>query len=1048
MAKIFFNNLSYFLSPRVAEGGFYVCFFITLNPLADLRYYIYFILWRGLTHNISQTMKKILSSWVLGSLLLVACNQKPSRQPADYVNPFIGTSDSRWMMFPGPSMPFGMVKLSPDNTDEWLMDAGYEDSIKSICGFGHVHSWMMGSFLMMPTTGPLKIVPGTKDDPDSGYRSRIREGSAQASPGFYSAALDDYHIKAELTSTVRAGFQRYTFPKTDEARVLIDLDVPEEGRPKIISTEVSKISDTEIAGAIHKITNWNEYTLHFFLRFSKPMRAFGTWKGDDPDSLYADSHAVLGAFAEYGMDEGEELLVQSGISYVSVDQARLNMETELGPFGWDFDAVRQNARDVWNDLLGKIKVEGGTEEDKTKFYTNFYRSYCSRTIFSDVNGKYADACEEIKQTPDPQSPMLGSDAFWMTFWNLNQLWSLATPEMASAWAKTQLQLYDDGGWLNKGAAGLEYSGIMVAEHEISLLTNAYQKGIRDFDIEKAYKAMKEIQTTPSIRHPCGGYAGNGGLTLYENIGFIPANGGPVSNTLEYAFDDWCVAQLARALGKMEDYERFMKRSQNYRNVFDPSTKYMRPKYRGGPWYEEFNPNVGAIGKEDNFGTKDFVEANAWQFTWFVPHDLGGLVDLIGKEEFNRRLEEGFQNSLPNFTSPYVNHSNQPNMQAAWLFNYSGKPWLTQYWVREVLDKYYGSTAKDGYPGDEDQGQMGAWYVMSAMGLFEMDGGSSVNPVYELSGPLFEKITISLDQKYYPGNEFIIEARGASSENRYIQSATLNGRPLDTFWFSHSDLVGGGRLVLEMGPAPNKSWAASSPLPHSYDLPPIVTTPYLHNTPLIFVEEAAVTMACDTEGASIHYTTDGSAPDENSTAYTGPFMVTNTTNLKMVAYVNGIESLSSEATVEKALLAPASMNNKALPGLKYRYYHGDYTSVRGLAAHDLIKSGTSEEFSLAPKEREQYFGLEFEGYVDIPQDGIYTFYLASNDGSQLYLDGQLLVNNDGLHPYAERYANKALKRGLHPVFVSYFQAGGQNVFSLKWKGPGREKEEIGEGYLFH
>jgi len=398
------------------------------------------------------------------------------------------------------------------------------------------------------------------------------------------------------------------------------------------------------------------------------------------------------------------------------------------------------------------------------------------------------------------------------------------------------------------------------------MIGTWQKGIKDFDPEKAYKAMKEIQTTPSRPHECGGYVGNRNLVPYMSMGYVPADEGPVSNTLEYAYDDWCVAQMAKALGKTDDYTYFMQRSQNYRNVFDHSTGYMRPKYEGGPWYEEFTPVKSAVGKEDNFGTRDYVEANAWQYSWFVPHDLKGLIGLMGADEFNNRLETGFEKSRPIFTSEFVNHSNQPNMQAAWLFNYSGKPWLTQYWVREILDKYYGTDPFNGYPGDEDEGQMGAWYVMSAMGLFEMDGGTSTDPVYELSGPLFKKISVQLDNKYFSGGKLIIEAKNSSSENRYIQSVSFNGKEIKNFWIKHSDLTGGGNLVFVLGPEPNKEWATTSEQPQIMDVPEIVTTPYITETKKVFLNYDTVRIACDSKGAEVFYTLDNTEPDKSSKLY--------------------------------------------------------------------------------------------------------------------------------------------------------------------------------------
>lgn len=284
---------------------------------------------------------------------------------------------------------------------------------------------------------------------------------------------------------------------------------------------------------------------------------------------------------------------------------------------------------------------------------------------------------------------------------------------------------------------------------------------------------------------------------------MPVENGPVSNTLEYAYDDWCVAQMALALGKKNDAEYFEKRAANYKNVFDPSVGYARQKHRDGSWAKDFSP----------FSGKGFVEGNSWQFTWFVPHDVKGLLNLLGRDEFNKRLEEGFEKSrVSNFNATNdrfadfpINHGNQPNMQAAWLFNFSGAPWLTQKWVREILDCYYGTGPINGYPGDEDQGQMGAWYVMSSMGLFEMDGGASVEPTYEISGPIFDKITIHLDDKYYQGGTFVIEAKNNSNQNNYIQSATLDGKPLNKPWFYHRELVDGGKLVLQMGSKPNKQW---------------------------------------------------------------------------------------------------------------------------------------------------------------------------------------------------------------------------------------------------
>lgn len=1010
----------------------------------------------GCTKN--RTMKNNTTTLIVLLLvaLLTACTPTGQKKElADYVDPLLGTSSSRWMLFPGPCLPFGLVKLSPDNTNEgqYKLGAGYEYKINSISGFGHVHSWMIGSFTTTPTTGELKIKPGTAEDPDSGYRSRIDNSKTKASAGYYSAVLEDYGITAELTATTRGGFQRYTFPKTDQARILFDLQTTEEEPSTILEARIRKISDTEIEGYVEREAGeWNEYTLHFVAEFDHPIQSMGVWKGDEiqeeVNEIHIHENMDLGAFLNFDVSKNQVVQIKSAISLVSVDQARLNLETELDGFGWSFDDAHQNARNVWNNLLGKIKVEGGTETDKLKFYTNLYRAYSSRTIFSDVNGKYVDACEDVQQSPG--FPIYGCDAFWGSFWNMNQLWSLLTPQYMNEWVQSLLELYQKNGWLHDAPGGLEYASIMVAAHQVPFIVTAWQKGIRNYDGELAFKAMKEIMTRPGQPHKCGGYVGNRNLETYLRNGFVPTNEGPVSNTLEYAYDDWCVAQMAKALGKEKDYKEFMRRSQFYRNVFDPETKYIRPKYAGGPWLQEFTTIKGAgdSGHSFGFGSKDYVEANSWQFSWFAPHDMQGLIEIMGKEEFNTRLEDGFNNSVPHFASDYVNMGNQPNMQAPWLFNYSGKPWLTQYWVREVLESYFGTDPVHGYHGDEDQGQMGSFYVMSAMGLFQMDGGCAVDPAYELSGPVFEKITIQLDPDYYSGKEFVIKANNASLENRYIQSVSLNGQKLHKFWFTHAQLAEGGVLEMEMGPEPNKTWATKSPHPQVMDVPRLVPTPYIVNPEKLFKKDMMVELACDTEGAEIYYTTNGAEPNKRSTAYTSPVKVNKNTTFKVKAYRGSDESVVAVIPVQKAGQIEKVTMNQVKPGVFYKYTHGIYRMVNDFLNVEPLKTGVNSQFNMDPREKEQFFSFDYTGYINIPKDGEYTFYLATNDGGRLYIDNYLLLNNDGLHPVVEIEKAVELKKGLHPISVKYFQEGGRNGFTVSWKGPGIEKEEIPANVLFH
>ena len=764
-------------------------------------------------------MKKLLYF-----LIIIALPAVGQKKPVDYVNTMIGSHNSRWIQFPGPSRPFGMVKLSPDNQEQgWK--AGYEYDVNSIAGFSHIHSWTMAGLLTMPTNGELKMEPGTEKHPERGYRSHFSHDNEVGEAGYYSVMLDDYNIKAELTTTTRTGFHRYTFPKNDSSRILVDLLTPSEYGYEISYAHIKKVSNSEIEGMSYQQSlrraNYNEYVLHFVMRFSKPFESMNGWVQEEimSNTDFISSgfeHRDIGTFLNFKTEEGEEIMVQVGISLVSVEQARLNLETELNSYNWDFDQVVADSKKEWNDLLSTLEVETKDEELKTKFYTNMYRAYVGRTTWSDVNGKYMDMYEKPQQMADPNQPLYGSDGFWISMWNLNPLWSLATPKIANNWAVSMLEIYDKGGWLPKGPTGIEYSGIMVASHQISLLTNAYHKGIRNYDVDKMYEAITKIQTEPGRPHEGGGYVGNRNLKDYKELGYVPDDAGPVSNTLAYAYDDWTVGQMAKALGKEKDYKTYTKRAFNYKNVFDDSVKYMRRKNRDGSW-AHFSPfgDVAWLGA-------GFVEGNAWQYTYFVPHDVNGLVSLMGKDEFNNRLEKGFETSAEhNFNSEHlgsnsldgmgvlpVNHGNQPNMQAAYLFNYGQKPWLTQKWANEIMDKYYGSSPKDGWLGDEDQGQMGAWFVMSSMGLFEMDGGASVKPIYEIGTPKFDKVTINLDPTYYKGGKFTIEAKNVSDKNIYIQSATLNGKALNKPWIYHDELVNGGSLVFKMGSKPNQKWGSA------------------------------------------------------------------------------------------------------------------------------------------------------------------------------------------------------------------------------------------------
>lgn len=756
---------------------------------------------------------------------------QPLQTYADYVDLLMGTGNSRWMFKPGPSLPLSMVQIAPDNQDE-TWKAGYEYTIDNIMGFSHFSDWTMYGLLMMPTGGKLQVDPGTEDNPDGGYRSRIDKNTEKASIGKYSIFMTDTRIKAEITATRRAALQRYTFPEMDSARILVDLFTPNEYPHNLVDARIHTVSNTEIEGQAtyyNAFTGYSlqqNYTVYFVLQFSKPFNSMGGWTNDQVKAVasyipnwnrnhqFSSRPLIMqnitelrgkgdaGVFLNFKTLPGEVINVRSGVSLVDIAGARNNLQTELAePFGWDFEKVVQNARTIWNDYLGRIDIETDDRLQKTKFYTNLYRAISAKAIWSDVDGRFTDENEKIRQLSNTKDCIVSGE-YWNTFWNNQQLFNLIAPEISSKWARSAIELYKNGGWFNTDPAGIEHTGVMVAMHVVSQIQGAWQSGIRDFSLDTAYYGLRKMLTTPPRKYPGGGTAGVENLVPYLKYGYVPQGMGEVSNTMEYAFDDWCLSQMALTLGKKEDYKYFLKRSATWRSLLDSVSGFIRPKDSTGNWVVPFDP----------YRTLGFVEGNAFNYNWFVPHDPEKLIAAIGKQRFINRLDSAMQKSSvanfnasgDDFASYPVNHGNEPAMHVAYLFNWAGKPWLTQKWVRAIQEQYYGVTPYDAYPGDEDLGQMSSWFVMSATGLFQMDGGCSQNPVYELGSPRYTKVTIRLKNQYGRGDNFTIEARNASKENKYIHSGKLNGKIITDFKISQQDVLKGGKLELIMSPVPKKN----------------------------------------------------------------------------------------------------------------------------------------------------------------------------------------------------------------------------------------------------
>lgn len=752
--------------------------------------------------------------------------------PADYVDLLMGTGNSRWMFKPGPSLPFSMVQLAPDNQDE-VWKAGYEYTVNNIMGFSHFSDWTMVGLLMMPTGGPLMVNPGTEDNPDAGYRSRIDKKTESAEIGKYSVFMTDTKIKAELSATRRASIQRYTFPEMDDARVLIDLYTPSEYPQNLVNAEVTKIDNNKIEGYAtyyNAFTGYSleqSYTVYFVVEVDKAFDSMGGWVNEsvvpvkgyigtwnrkhvfekDPIISYNIDKIAgkgdAGVFLNFKTKEGEQIQVRSGVSLVDIEGARNNLKTELStPFNWDFEKVVANARGIWNDYLGRIEIETDDHLQKEKFYTNLYRAIGAKAIWNDVDGRFVDENEEIKKL-ERKGDDIVSGEYWNTFWDNQILFNLVAPDISSKWARSAIALYKNSGWFNTDPAGIEHSGVMVAMHVASQIQGAWQSGIRDFDLETAYGGLKKMLTTPPQKYPGGGTVGVENIVPYMKYGYIPQGMGAVSNTMEYSYDDWTLSQMALSLNKQDDYKYFLKRSESWKNLMDTKTGFIRPKDKEGNWIEPFDP----------YHTPGFVEGNAFNYTWFVPHKPKELVEMMGRDRFVERLNGAMEKSSignfnatgDNFSMTPINHGNQTTMEAAYLFNWAKAPWLTQKWSRAIQEQYYGTTPYDAYPGDEDLGQMSSWFILSALGLFQLDGGTTINPTYEIGSPRYPKAVIKLNKMYNRGTEFVIEAENASKDNKYIQSATLNGKPVESFRILQSDVLKGGKLKLVMGREPNKEW---------------------------------------------------------------------------------------------------------------------------------------------------------------------------------------------------------------------------------------------------
>lgn len=778
---------------------------------------------------------KRLCFLVICMSIIMGCSTSTSSTKAlvDYVDPNIGTEHCRWFFYTPAAIPFGMAKLAP-STDAHLGNpggwqaVGYDFRHTSIEGFANFHEFQVGGVVFAPTVGELQTVPGELENPDGGYRSRFDKKDEVAAPGYYSVLLKDYGVKAELTAMKRVGFHRYTYPKTEQANLIFDIGNKQGESGEVKDAEVQYFEDGRVEGYVitspvyvNIYQKGADVRMYFSAVLNKKPVQVGTFVKDVVNpGKHQEKGPGAGLYMTFSTEEQEAVEVKVGLSYTSIENARFNRETEAADV--TFDQAKKNATDVWNESLSRIYVEGGKETDKVKFYTGLFHALLGRGLASDANGYYPKNNGTVgrialDEEGNPVHQHYNTDAIWGGFWNLTQLWSLAYPEYYSDWIKSQLLVYQDTGWLGDGIACSKYVSGVGTNFTSLAIAAAYNCGIRDFDVKQGYEAA--LKNEVEWRGRLEG-AGKMDVRQFVERGYSPyekrfdmvtreeGSGFGASHTMEYSFSSFAVSQFAKHLGKEDDYKLLSNLSNGWKNLYDPETRLIRPKDTKGNFLEDFNPLAP---------WKGFQEGNAVQYTFYVPHQIDELVDLVGQETFNNRLDSIFLLSQKNIfgggkevdafagLKTVYNHGNQPNLHISWLFNFSGKPYLSQKWVRAILDEFYGLEGIHGYGygQDEDQGQLGAWYVMSALGLFDVKGLTEIDPKFQIGAPLFDKVTVRLNKDYYPGEKFVIEAKKQAVGDCYLQDISLNNRPQDTVQLPFSEVVKGGKLVLGLGASPNE-----------------------------------------------------------------------------------------------------------------------------------------------------------------------------------------------------------------------------------------------------
>lgn len=906
--------------------------------------------------------KHALTLLFLIILVIISCTEKTEVSNAQkaknlisYVNPFIGTG-GHGHTYPGATMPFGMMQLSPDTRlDGWDGCSGYHYSDNEIYGFSHTHLSGTGvsdygDILLMPTN---KQVFNNGADGNPGYKSTFSHENETAEPGFYKVHLEDTNIDVELTVSKRSGVHKYQFPSAENQFVILDL----LHRDEVLDAKIERISDTELSGFRFSKSWADDQRLYFTLKTSHP---FNDVLQSPPKQGMPGAQKIALNFIN---PNNEPIFIKIGISAVDIEGAKKNLQAEIG--NQTFEQVKKTAQDFWEKQLEKIVLEDTNEDNKTNFYTSLYHVSLAPNLYQDVDGRYRGMDLKIHETKDFDYYTVFS--LWDTYRAAHPLYTIIEQDRTNDFINTFLAKYDEGGIMPIWDLAGNYTHCMIGYHAVPVIADAYLKGIKNYDVEKAFTAMKHSATRDKL-----------GLDSYKNLGFIPVEkeSESVSKTLEYAYDDWSIAQMAKSLGKENDYKTYSERAQYYKNIFDPSTQFMRGRFRN-TWFAPFDPY------EVNF---NYTEANSWQYSFYVPQDISGFTKLLGgKQQLENQLDKLFaaedktsgshQVDITGLIGQYA-HGNEPSHHMAYLYNFVNKPFKTQEKTRQILTELY-TNSPDGISGNEDCGQMSAWYIFSSLGFYPVTPGSNQ---YIIGSPLFDKATINLEN----GKSFTVEAIDNSSENKYIKSAILNGENYEFSFINHKDIINGGSLVFEMTDKQTNWGTADKNIPKtSIDEHLIVAAPFIAKGKIAFKESTEITLGNADKEATIFYTL-----NDEFQLYNEPFKISEKGILKVYAEKEGLKSKTITTDFYK-------INPDIKINLKSEYANqynagGDDALIDGIVGAEDFRTGTWQG----------YFDTDLVAVVDLGKvdnkEGKITVNFLEDQRSWIFLPIEVdcLVSSDG------------------------------------------------------